>query len=153
MGSGGYSGGSQMKTTVLIGTLVAASTALALDAPKRLTSNDLSVETHKWDGKAIQVNAQCFYADTDEYRCAVLGANGVPGAGSFVRIDFGKISPPEMKKAIEDNCDTLEKMPTRACRFQIVFTYSMYSRTENNDGSELMTIMPEDFAGTFSKVR
>ncbi len=53
--------------------------------------------THKWDSKTIQVNAQCFYADTDEYRCAVLSPKGLPGGLSgTVRIDFDKISPPEI---------------------------------------------------------
>ena len=128
-----------------------SASALAQDAPKKLTSIDLAVETHKWDGKVIQTNAQCFYADTNEYRCAVLAANGMMGVGGFVRVDFAEISPPEMKKAVEDNCDTLEKMTTRACRFQIVFTYSGNDRKENNDGSVTMEIIAEDFAGAFSR--
>lgn len=136
-----------------IALMIAASAAFAQDAPKRLTANDLSVETHKWDGKKIQVNAQCFYADTDEYRCAVLGPNGIAGAGGLVRVDFAAISPPEMKKAVEDNCDTIEKMITKPCRFQIVFTYSTNDRKENNNGSVTMEIVAEDFAGTFSRGR
>jgi hypothetical protein len=123
--------------------------ALAQEPPKKLTAIDLSVETHKWDGKVIQTMVQCFFADTDEYRCAVLPPQG----GDLVRIDFNKISPPEMKKTVEDNCDTIEKMTTRACRFQVVFTYSGNNRQENNNGSIMMMIIPDDSAGTFSRIR
>jgi hypothetical protein len=99
------------------------------------------------------VNAQCFFADTDEYRCAVLGSNGLMGDGGLVRVDFAAISPVEMKKALEDNCDTIEKMVTKLCRFQIVFTYSTNDRKENNNGSVTMEIVAADFAGTFSRGR
>ena len=133
----------------------AAHPSFAEDAqivPKRLTADDLAVQTHKWDGKAIQTNAQCFYADKDDYRCGILGPHGMGGNGVFVRIDFTTISPPEMKKTVEDNCDTTDQMITNACKFQIVFAYSANDRRENNDGSVTMVITAEDEAGVFSRV-
>ncbi|HXW19318.1 MAG TPA: hypothetical protein VEK35_02320, partial [Roseiarcus sp.] len=115
---------------------------------------DLAVETHKWDGKLIQSTVICFYADTDDYRCAVLSANGLPGYGTtLVRIDFSSIEPPEIKKAIEDNCDTVAKMQTKACRFQAVFTYEAFAAQENASGSRMMEIAVKDSAGVFSRTR
>lgn len=90
-----------MKRTICaaIALTFAAHASFAQDAPKRLTANDLAVQTHKWDGKKIQTNAHCFYADKDDFRCAVNGPNGLAGKNAgFVRIDFTTISPPEMKK-------------------------------------------------------
>jgi hypothetical protein len=64
---------------------LASFAALADDAPKRLTAADLSVETHKWDGKTIQATGQCFFADVSQYRCA-LGILGTV----FVRLDLSR---------------------------------------------------------------
>ena len=138
---------------VVVGMILAvAMPAFAQDTPKKLTSADLAVETHKWDGKQIQTIAQCFFADTDEYRCMIVGANGY--IHDAVRVDFKEITPPEMKKAVEDNCDTLDKaMQSKTCRFQIAFTYSLGRSDEHLDGSRLMTILAQDFAGTFSRTR
>ena len=41
-------------------TLVAHA-SFAQDAPKRPTGDDLFVQTHKWDGKKLQTNVECFY--------------------------------------------------------------------------------------------
>ena len=125
--------------------------SFAEDAPKRLTANDLSVQTHKWDGKTIQTNAHCFYADKEDFRCAILGPNNKLSR-NMVRIDFTTISPPEMKKAVEDNCDTTDQMLTNACRFQILFTYASNLRQEHDDGTVATTIIAEDQAGEFSRI-
>lgn len=138
-----------MRSAIMALALLGATSALADDAPKKLTSTDLSVETHKWDGKLIQITAQCFYADKDEYRCAVAPI----AMGIFVRIDFSTIEPDSMKKAIEDSCDTIEKMPTRACAANIVFTYENNDRQDKADGSTMMTIIAVDNKGLFSKAK
>jgi hypothetical protein len=122
--------------------------ALAEDTPKRLTANDLSVETHKWDGKTIQATMQCFYADKDEFRC-IVGASGRTG----VRVDFQDIEPPSMKKAIEDKCDTVEKAASRLCRVQATFVYLGNNREEKSDGMVLMSIVPEDGKATFAPAK
>jgi hypothetical protein len=129
----------------------AAHASFAQDAPKRLTASDLAVQTHKWDGKKIQANAHCFYADKEDFRCAVLGPNNQL-AHSMVRIDFTTVSPPEMKKTVEDNCDTTAQMFTNACRFQILFIYSSNERQEHNDGTVVTSIIAEDQAGEFSRI-
>jgi hypothetical protein len=107
-----------MRTFLAGIALLSATLALADEAPKKLSAADLAVQTHKWDGKVIQMNVQCFYADVDEYRCMIGG-----GAGAFVRVDFAEVEPAEIKKAMDDNCDTIEKMLTRGCSFQVTFTY------------------------------
>lgn len=136
---------------ILVGIFLAISIpALAQDAPKKLTANDLEVETHKWDGKLIQTIAQCFFADVDEYRCLALRPNGMVGEA---RIDFRTIQPPEIKKFVEDNCDTVEKTFTRSCRFQINFTYSGIHTEEHSDGSRLAAITAKDSSGTFARLR
>ena len=129
---------------VFVGNLA----ALVDDAPKRLTALDLAVQTHKWDGKAIQANAHCFYADTDEYRCAIGSAENV-----FVRIDLSNIQPDVMKKNIEDNCDTLAKMLNRACSVDITFTYQTNHPEENNSGRTTMLIEAQDGKGTLARVK
>ena len=129
----------------------AAQASFAQDAPKRLTANDLAVQTHKWDGRKIQANAHCFYADKEDYRCAILGPNNqLPH--NMVRIDFTTISPPELKKTVEDSCDTTDQMFTNACRFQILFTYSSNARRESNGGTVTTSIIPEDQEGEFSRI-
>jgi hypothetical protein len=131
------------------------SPCLAQDVPpKRLSADDLSVETHKWDGKSIQTVVQCFYADIDEYRCAVLASSGLPFTGkTTVRIDFKSIEPADMKKAVEDNCDTIGKMSTKGCRFQAVFTYEQNEREEEGDSTVRMLILAKDGFGSFSRSR
>ncbi|MGD0188896.1 MAG: hypothetical protein ABSC25_27145 [Roseiarcus sp.] len=136
-----------MRSIILALALLGATAALADDTPKKLTSMDLSVETHKWDGKLIQITAQCFYADKDEYRCAVMPLM----AGMLVRVDFSSIEPETMKTLIENNCDTIEMMTTRPCTVNIVFTYESNDRQEEANGSTLMRIIATDNKGVFSK--
>ena len=134
--------------------MAVAGGAAAQDPPKRLNADDLGVQTHKWEGKSILTTAQCFYADKDEYRCGVINSRGLMGDGTtFVRIDFSQIDPPEMKKVIEDSCDTVEKMSSRTCRVQIVFTYSGYHSDEKTDGSNTMYIETEGNTGFFSRLK
>jgi hypothetical protein len=123
--------------------------AWADDAPKKLSSMDLAVETRKWDGRLIQTAGQCFYADKDEYRRAIQPVRGT----EMVRIDFSAIEPDAMKKVIEDNCDTIEKMTTRACAVNIVFTYESNSLREDANGTSTMFILATDNKGVFSKAK
>jgi hypothetical protein len=122
----------------LIGLLVCFP-VLGGDEVKHLTTADLAVQTHKWDGKQIQATMQCFYADTDEYRC-VAGMSGRTG----VRIDFQDIEPMNMKTAIENKCDTVEKSRSRQCRVQATFVYAGNDREEKSDGMVMMIIIAED---------
>jgi hypothetical protein len=122
--------------------------ALAEDAPKRLTADDLSVQTHKWDGKTIQATMRCFFADKDEYRC-IVGLSGRTG----VRVDFQDIEPPNMKKMIEDKCDTVAKSVLRACMVQSTFVYLGNDREERPDGTVVMMIMPEDGKATMTPAK
>ena len=128
-------------------TIFMCSTALADEPPKRLTAADLAVQTHKWDDKTIQATAKCFYADTNEYRCGV----GVSG-NTFVRVDFSEIEPDALKKNIEDNCDTVEKMQSRACYVSITFVYESNHREEHNDGGTTMYIVAKDGRATLARV-
>jgi hypothetical protein len=137
-----------MRTFLAGFAIVSASLAMADEPPKKLSAIDLAVQTHKWDGKVVQTTAQCFYADVDEYRCAI-GASG----NVFVRVDFAEIEPPEIKKAIEDNCDTIQKMMTRNCSFQVTFTYMSNDWEEQNSGSVMMLIEAQDNKGTFIKAK
>jgi len=123
-------------------------TAMADDVPKRLSVSDLSVETQKWDEKLVQTTAHCFYADKDKYRCGI----GVAGA-VFVRVDFSEIEPETMKKTIEENCDTVEKMFSRPCAVQITFTYAGNDREEKMDGSIMMMIIAKDGKGALAKTK
>ena len=130
-----------MDMRLFLGALFAFASfaALADDAPKRLTAADLSVQTHKSDGKTIQARGQCFFADVSEYRCAI----GVLGT-VFVRLDLSEIEPGAMKKTIEDNCDTLDKMMGRGCAVDITFVYQGNDRNEKPDGSTVMLILAKD---------
>ncbi|HLW92112.1 MAG TPA: hypothetical protein VKS78_12555 [Roseiarcus sp.] len=126
-----------------------SSVAIAQDAPKRLAASDLSVETHEWDGKSIQTTVQCVYLGANDYKCAVVPITG----NGLVRMDFSSVDPPEMKKVIEENCDTVEKMTTKACRFQVEFIYELNDRQKNADGSTTMRIGAKDDAGAFSPTK
>jgi hypothetical protein len=120
--------------------LLALGPALAEDAPKRLTPS-------KWDGKRIQTGAHCFYADKDEYRCMV----GIVSGAELVRIDFSEIEPESMKKSIEDNCDTIEKMVLRPCSVTVIFTYAGNGRQESLNGRTTMFILAEDGKATMAQ--
>ncbi len=133
-----------------LGMSLCCSVSFAQDAPKKLNATDLSVQTHKWDGKSIQTTVACFYADAEDYRCAV---GGLGAADTLVRIDVTKIDPPEMKKVVEDNCDTIEKMKTRACRFVITFTYAANDRQEKADGTIVMMILTEGNTAFFARAK
>jgi len=138
-----------MRIVTLMLALLGATSAFADDAPKRLTSSDLAVETHKWDGKLIETTGQCFFADKDEYRCAISPMQG----SELVRIDFTTIEPDAMKIAIEDNCDTITKMTTRACAVNIVFTYESNNLEEQTNGTTTMFILAAENKGVFSRAR
>jgi len=91
---------------------------------------------------------QCFYADTDEYRC-VVGMSGMTG----VRIDFQDFAPVSMKKLIEDKCDTVAKSSSRSCRVQASFVYLADHREEQSNGTVLMIIIPEDGKATLTPAK
>jgi hypothetical protein len=133
--------------TVLIVILFAVQ-ARADDSPKRLTAEDLSVQTHKWDGKTIRTTVSCFFADKDEYRCIAGWSERVT-----VRIDFVAIEPESMKSVIEDKCDAVAKARGNACKLQATFVYLGNERQEHPDGSVLMLIMAENGKGTFAPVK
>lgn len=119
--------------------LAFASNALAAeDSVKKLTAMDLAVQTHKWDGKKIEVQLRCFYADKDEYRCAT---------GMGARVDFTKISNEAGKDFLDENCDTLAKVASRNCMVTVRFTYSGNSREASGSGQQMTVVQAEDDTG------
>lgn len=138
-----------MRLAILALALLGATAAFADDAPKKLTSMDLAVQTHKWDGKLIQTTGQCFFADKDEYRCAVAP----PMESGMVRVDFTTIEPEAMKQLIEYNCDTLQKWATHACSVNMTFTYEAAERKDNANGTTTMYILATENKGVFSKAK
>ena len=62
--------------TIVVGMMLGSCDAgIGQDTPKKLTSADLSVETHNGIANNSNDNTMLL-ADTDEYRCMVFGANG-----------------------------------------------------------------------------
>lgn len=118
---------------------------MADDVPKRLAVSDLAVQTHKWDGKTVQTNLYCFFADESDYRC------GMATESVFVRIDLHNIQPDDMKKWVEDHCDTTDKMVTRLCSMSITFVYAGNDWQEKPDGSVMMLIIAEDNKATLAR--
>ena len=71
------------------------------------------MQTKKWAGKKVQGTFSCFYADVDEFRCIANRA----------RVDFTSLEPPEARKRLEDQCDTIERSNRKTCTVNIQFTY------------------------------
>ena len=109
------------------------------DDTVRVTGQDLAVQTHKWDGKTIETVLFCFYADLNEYRCAIP---------SGVRIDFRTLDPDSARAGIERNCDTLGKVLTAACRTRIRFVYEGFDSAPTNSGEAMAIVIAEDGKGT-----
>ena len=53
-----------MKSIAIAAMLVLAPAFANAEDIKKLTSADLSVETHKWDGKTIEASFSCFFMPT-----------------------------------------------------------------------------------------
>jgi hypothetical protein len=104
---------------------------------KKLSAADLGVETRKWEGRKIETQLRCFYADKDEYRCI----------GGKARVDLSKISNPDGKSYLEDKCDTIERMVGNACLVTVRFVYSGYRKEETDGGNKLTMVEAEDDTG------
>lgn len=83
------------------------------ELPKKLAAADFSVETSKWNDRLVEISLRCFYADKDEFRC-------LAGSG---RVDFASISPPAARQKLENDCDSIAKLDTKACRRTVRFVY------------------------------
>jgi hypothetical protein len=83
------------------------------DGVIKVSSRDLGVQTHKWDGKIVQARLNCFYADVGDYRCT----------GPNARVDFALILPESAGGSIDRNCDTIEKSQRAACKKTVRFIY------------------------------
>ncbi|MGO8738581.1 hypothetical protein [Rhodoblastus sp.] len=126
----------------------AAIAAFALARPsfaddvKRLSGADLAVQTHKWEGETIETTGHCFYADVDEYRCVVGGPGGA------ARIDFKTITPDAARQNLEDHCDTVEKLSSRACFVRFQFVYESFDLLAGSYGQLTTLVIPKDGAAT-----
>lgn len=98
------------QTSRPIGTVAALPTD---STPKKLSAADMGVQTRKWQGKTIETRMSCFYADKDEFRCTTRSA----------RVDFSSITPPEARRRVEDDCDTIEKSSRARCTFTVRFVW------------------------------
>lgn len=85
-----------------------------------ISAGDLSVQTHKWDMKILQVELNCFYADAGDFRCT----------GPRSRVDFTALYPDSERKIIERDCDTIDKSQTRRCRRTLRFTYESFEEMD-----------------------
>jgi hypothetical protein len=128
--------------------IFAAAIVVALTQPsfaddiKRVSGADLSVQTHKWDGKTIETSGYCFYSDVGDYRCLA----GDPAASA--RIDFKQIEPDSAREAVESHCDTLEKLISRSCRFRFRFIYDGFGELPGGGGDIIHVVIPKDGLGT-----
>lgn len=116
----------------------AAAPAIPSTSPVKLSGSDLAVQTHKWDGKVIQTQARCFFADKNEYRCLTAGGP---------RIDFEKLTPDRARDQIETRCDTIQKMTTKACVVTLQFVYEGYTQQETGGLGQLKLVVAKDGAG------
>jgi hypothetical protein len=87
---------------------------------KVISAADLSVQSHKWDQKIIQVELSCFYADAGDFRCT----------GPHSRVDFTSLYPDSEREIIERDCDTITKSQTRKCRRTLRFTYEGFEEMD-----------------------
>ena len=106
---------------IIAAALILAPLGARADDVKRVSGDDLAIQTHKWDGKTIETSGFCFYADVDDFRCLT----GV--RSSAARIDFANLEPDAARKKIEDNCDTVAKASNKACVVRFRFVYDGYA--------------------------
>ena len=125
------------KAAYVVIALFFGSSSFAADEVKKLNASDLTVETHKWQGKKIETVMSCFYADVEDYRCV----------GGRARVDFSTISNEEGKQHIEQNCDTVDKSMSNRCTLRIVFVYEDFERREVNRSENLTYISAQDEKG------
>ena len=112
--------------------------AASADDVLKVSSQDLAVQTHKWDGKTIEVVLSCFYADLADYRCVGRGA----------RVDLTTIEDEKSRAYIEKNCDTISKSDKRACTVTVRFVYESFDTMDTNFGGKLTVIAAKDGVGT-----
>jgi hypothetical protein len=121
----------------IIASLLFASLPVAAQEVRRLTAADLAIQTSKWNGKKIEVQLRCFFADSDEYRCAAGGA----------RVDFVKIINSNGKTHVEENCDTLSKLARPDCVVIVRFVYAGFDTMRTPKRDELTVVIAKDFEG------
>lgn len=101
---------------------------------KKLTSLDLAIQTHRWDGKIVESRFQCLYADKNEFRCL--------GGFAAVRVDFSTLEPAAIRKKIENTCDTHATFILRRCAFTIQFSYGSFEALTKDNGAILHVVNP-----------
>lgn len=87
----------------------------------RVPSREISVQTHKWDGRIIETTASCFYADINEFRCIAEGRG---------RVDFTDLEPAAARADIEKNCDTTDKVAKSRCKVTLRFVYDSFEQMD-----------------------
>ncbi len=119
--------------------MVGFSQQLIADDVKRLSAADLSVQTHKWDGKMVEAQFKCFYADKDEFRC-------LAGMGD-VRVDFTSLNPPDLRSKLENSCDTLKTITSKACKVTIRFEYEAFDTSETGGLGKMHIVVAKSNSG------
>ena len=127
------------KIAVGAAALMLLTNLAAADDVKKLSAGDLAVQTHKWDGKMVESQFQCFYADKDEFRCM--------GGFGEVRVDFSSLNPPDLKSKIENNCDTIKALRSKSCKVTIRFEYDGFDTLDNNGGTTMHVVIPKFGSG------
>lgn len=118
---------------ILIGALIslsAASSALALGEPLRVSARDLELQPHKVFGKEIEV----------ELRCAVIGASQYRCAAPKLRLDLSKISNEDGQAHIQRYC----KEKQDAARPRCLLTLRFVSEGGRRDAQGLTQIRARD---------
>ena len=128
-----------MRPLIVIITLLVPTFCFAQEV-RKLSAADLAVQTKKWAGKKVQGTFSCFYADVDEFRCIANRA----------RVDFTSLEPPEARKRLEDQCDTIERSNRKTCTVNIQFTYEE-SDIRQNGLFQMTVITAEDNKGVVVK--
>ncbi len=106
-----------------------------------LKPNDLAVETHKWQGMAVQTTLNCFFADRNDYRCFDTQSY------ARVRVDFRSFDP-DGEIFLKENCDRIDKANSNACRVTILFIYDSFDELPvGGFAGHITLVVPEDYKG------
>jgi len=107
------------RIATILGAAIAASLTAAHAEFKAVAASELGIGSGKYLNRDLEVpSMRCYYADVADYRC-ITG----PG-GAFVSVFASNLTPENLRKQVEDECDTLEKTRRSVCSFTLRINYN-----------------------------
>ena len=117
---------------VFFAIALSSSAALAAEPTITLTPIELSIPSHKWEGRSIETSLNCAYESVIGYLCG--------GTGVFMRFQILTDDPshPDLSPVL--GCGKEYKLNSVRCLFNVRFVYASYFLEKLANGGSVTNI-------------